>query len=157
MNRRDWGTFLSYAWMLQKQRSQKLHSAKVSNLSLREDQFTNLKIYILLSSTFQGKPSLLQLCFAFQSPFLCRENKISNITVTFEIVSVAKCSIRSWHLGRGGDEKKQDSRMDKKAGSFISGSEKVMHLHLIWGERDCQGDKKWIKWQSEIQTSSQLS
>lgn len=96
-NYRCSGAFLSHAWILQKQRSQKLQLQSV--ICLLEVQLPIYKIHVLLSYIFQGQPSVSQLCFVFQSLFLCTENKFSNINVPSELLSpIAPFS--PLHLGR---------------------------------------------------------
>lgn len=101
MNGKDRGAFLSHVWMLQKQRSQKPCSAKIRSQCLSEISLPIYKVYVLLSYTFQGNSSLFN-CFVFSSLFLCRENKISNINVTFEMILVAKGSMQSVAPGQRG-------------------------------------------------------
>lgn len=77
-----------------------------SQLSVcQEGQLPTYKIYILLSSIFQDRPSLFQLRFIFKSQVLCKESKVSNLNAAFEMVTAAKSSIQPEAPSRVGEKK----------------------------------------------------
>lgn len=52
------------------------------------------KICILLSSIFSGVSFPIAIMHCFKSQVLCKEGKVSNLNVAFEMVPAAKSSIQ---------------------------------------------------------------